>query len=182
MTSKQNLPPPAYQEYAANMLANATFRAASLSARGLLYQLRLECWANVGHVPSDATTLAKYLGLSFDEFSNGYAEIRRFFHADDDKLTCPELDDYRAYLADIKKKQSDGGKRGASKTNAGKARGTRDSLSKDSSVQVSPAQDSLADQAGGVSPHQEWVDDYEAAQNHSNDNLRDDIDFERKHR
>lgn len=48
--------PPAYQEYAADMLSNRHFRMMTLQQRGLLYTLRLECWVN-GSVPCDLTSL-----------------------------------------------------------------------------------------------------------------------------
>ena len=52
---------PAYQEYASTMLADISFRSMNLEERGLLYTLRLECWAN-GSLPSDITTLSIVLG------------------------------------------------------------------------------------------------------------------------
>ena len=163
MAFKQNLPPPAFQEYASNMLADATFRAASLSARGLLYQLRLECWANVGRVPSDPHLLAKYLGISLDEFNSAYPEIERFFSQVDGHLRCPVLDDYRASLVEIRRKQSEGGKKGAIKTNTGKARDTCDSLDKTSSVQVSSSKIRLGNQERNPNVHKEWIDEFDAS-------------------
>ena len=57
----ENRKPPAYQEYASNMLANISFRSMDLAQRGLLYTMRLECWANES-LPSNVDTLSNVLG------------------------------------------------------------------------------------------------------------------------
>lgn len=43
----QNRDAPAYQEYAATILAQLSFRTMTLQERGLLYTMRLECWVNM---------------------------------------------------------------------------------------------------------------------------------------
>ena len=53
----QHRDPPAYQEYAASMMARTEYRVLSLEGRGLLYTLRNECWVN-GQLPADPATLA----------------------------------------------------------------------------------------------------------------------------
>ena len=67
----QNRKPPAYQEYASELLANKHFRLMSLPERGLLFTLKLECWANMT-VPSKKEALARYLGLTSNEVSDAY--------------------------------------------------------------------------------------------------------------
>lgn len=62
----QNRPPPAYQEYAASMIADQRFRAMSLAERGLLYTMRIECWVNHS-LPKTPEKLAKVLGLEIAE-------------------------------------------------------------------------------------------------------------------
>lgn len=57
----QHRDPPAYQEYAASMMARTEYRVLSLEGRGLLYTLRNECWVN-GQLPADPATLARVLG------------------------------------------------------------------------------------------------------------------------
>ena len=52
MSMAQNRTPPAYQEYAASVIANGDYRVLSLAERGLLYTLKLECWVN-HRVPKD---------------------------------------------------------------------------------------------------------------------------------
>ncbi len=70
----QNRNPPAYQEYAASMLASKEFRLMTLEQRGFLYTLKLECWENQ-QVPSDHEELAKYLGVQGDEINRAFAPI-----------------------------------------------------------------------------------------------------------
>lgn len=113
----QNRKPPAYQEYASELLANKHFRLMSLAERGLLYTLKLECWAN-NTVPIKTEALSKYLGLTLNEVAEAFSEeVKAFVAINGDDLTIPELDDYRKHLTEIREKQSTGGKSGASITN-----------------------------------------------------------------
>jgi hypothetical protein len=116
MTSnaKTSRPPPAYQEYASDMLANARYRTMSLAERGLMDTIRRECWLN-GSVPKDPQTLAEYLGKEgvIANLSNGVLSFFREWH---DQLICPELDTYKTALADQKQRMSDGGRRGGRST------------------------------------------------------------------
>jgi uncharacterized protein YdaU (DUF1376 family) len=156
---------PAYQEYAASMLANKHYRLMSLAERGLLYAMRLECWENID-LPSKVDDLAKYLGVNESEVSSAFTDrVKSFFKIDGNKLTCPELDNYRQHLNDRKAKQSEGGKKGAAKTNAkfkdaGNSqvprRDRRESLVKYSSDQFSKTQ-SLEN----ADITDEWIDEYE---------------------
>lgn len=73
----QNRKPPAFQEYAADILVNKHFRLMSLEERGLLFTLRLECWANIT-IPSNQEELAKYLGIGVDELSRAFTKRIRF--------------------------------------------------------------------------------------------------------
>ena len=109
---------PAYQEYAASVLASIQFREAGMASRGLLWTLKLECWVN-GKVPADPKRLAKVLGTS-DDLTQLLAEVISFFEIEGEYLTCPELDAYRTELNDRRTRQSAGGKAGAEKTNSAK--------------------------------------------------------------
>lgn len=102
--SAQNREPPAFQEYAAAMLSRREYRAMSLSERGLLYSLRLECWANKT-VPADPAILSKVLGYSQDEISAALPAVMSFFTLAGEEIFSPELDDYRAHLAKIRMAQ-----------------------------------------------------------------------------
>jgi hypothetical protein len=110
----QNRRPPAYQEYAAEILAQIPFRSMSLQGRGLLFTLRLECWVNK-QLPSDPETLAKVLGLPVDQVSGSLAEVLPFFIIKGDFIVCPELENYREHLDYINKMKSEGGKNSAAK-------------------------------------------------------------------
>lgn len=113
----QNRKAPAYQEYASSMLANRQFKCMSFSERGLLYTLRLECWENK-EVPSKPDELSKYLGVSMNHIDSSLTgRVKHFFIENIDSFSCPELDNYRQHLDEIKIKQSAGGRKGAEKTN-----------------------------------------------------------------
>ncbi|TXI38905.1 MAG: hypothetical protein E6Q59_05840 [Nitrosomonas sp.] len=112
----QNREPPAFQEYAATMLSNLQFRRMSLQDRGLLFTMRLECWVNK-QLPSDHHDLAKILGLPVDEVTVSLTAAMEFFEITGDFIVCPELENYRAHLAERKRKQSQGGKHGSAITN-----------------------------------------------------------------
>ncbi|OGT34883.1 MAG: hypothetical protein A2W28_01100 [Gammaproteobacteria bacterium RBG_16_51_14] len=112
----QNRDAPAYQEYAATMLSQIPFRTMTLQDRGLLYTMRMECWVNV-RLPHSHSDLAKVLGLSVAEVAGSLAAVMPFFEIVDGFIISPEMEDYRAHLADRKSKQSHGGKRGSAITN-----------------------------------------------------------------
>lgn len=100
----QNREPPAFQEYAADMLARREYRAMTLAERGLLYSLRLECWVN-RTAPADPAILAKVLGYSADEVRAALPAVLAFFTVSGDEVFSSELDDYRAYRARIRNDQ-----------------------------------------------------------------------------
>ena len=132
----QNRPAPCYQEYTASMLANVNFRQMPLAARGLLYTLRLECWEN-HRLPADPSKLASVLRFDESEIIAAMQWLDTFIRIKDGWLTSPELDDYRQHLADRLKAQSNVGKKGAAKTNAGKSQVACESVVKLNTVQPS---------------------------------------------
>jgi len=123
------------------MLANVNFRQMPLAARGLLYTLRLECWEN-HRLPADLGKLASVLRFDESEIIAAMQWLDTFIRTKDGWLTSPELDDYRQHLADRRKAQSNGGKKGAAKTNAGKSQAPRESVVKSSTDQLSPVHNS----------------------------------------
>jgi len=123
------------------MLANVHFRQMPLAARGLLYTLRLECWEN-HRLPADLGELAGVLRFDESEIIAAMQWLDTFIRTKDGWLTSPELDDYRQHLADRRKAQSNGGKKGAAKTNAGKSQAPRESVVKSSTDQLSPVHNS----------------------------------------
>ena len=112
----QNRDAPAYQEYAATILAQLPFRTMTLQDRGLLYTMRLVCWVNV-RLPQSHNDLAKVLGLPVAEVAGSLAAVMPFFEIVDGFIISPELENYRAHLEDRKSKQSHGGKLGSEITN-----------------------------------------------------------------
>ncbi len=105
----QNRKPPAFQEYAADMLARREYRAMGLAQRGLLYSLRLECWVN-RTAPADPALLAKVLGYSAEEIRAVLPAVLAFFTVAGEEIFSPELDDYRAYRARIRLDQVESAK------------------------------------------------------------------------
>lgn len=108
--------PPAYQEFAASILAKLHFRKMSLQDRGLLYTMRMECWVN-RKLPNEESELALVLGLPVDQVRQSLPHVMPFMERVDNFITCPELDNYRELLAERRRKQSKGGKVGANITN-----------------------------------------------------------------
>lgn len=180
----QNREPPAFQEYAATIMASIDFRTMSLAARGLLYTMRLECWVN-RRLPADPAKLARMLGFDVMQVAAMLPDVMGFFGTDGAYIFCQELDDYRSHLEGQRKRQSEGGKQGAKLTNArhsgessgsppsessgspaGEARAarraTRGSLVQNSQVQHNPSKNSPMQAIEGSVDH-EWVDDYESA-------------------
>jgi hypothetical protein len=141
----QNRNAPAYQEYAAALLAQLPFRTMTLQDRGLLYTMRLECWVNV-RLPQSPADLAKVLGLPVAEITESLAAVMPFFQIVDGFVISPELENYRAHLAERKSKQSKGGKIGSAITNRKREHATRHATDEPSST---PASTSRLTRRGG---------------------------------
>ena len=116
MANDQGRAPPAYQEFAASMMANLDYRQMSVGGRGLLYSLKLECWVNY-RLPADPQALARVIGFQPNEVRQLLPEVMPFFAIENDFIVCPELENYRVHLARIRAAQSDGGKHGSAVTN-----------------------------------------------------------------
>jgi hypothetical protein len=68
-------------------------------------------------IPKELQELAAYLGKSHEEVSaNLSVRVLSFFRERHDQLICPELDAYRASLADQKQKMAEGGHKGGKVT------------------------------------------------------------------
>ena len=174
----QNRDAPAYQEYAATILAQLPFRTMRLQDRGLLYTMKLECWVNV-RLPHNHNDLAKVLGLPVAEVAASLAAVMPFFAVVDGFIISPELENYRVHLEERKSKQSHGGKRGSAITNGKRNRpaktvdtGVTSTLSStsrlprrgrdESLVQPStekPSQNQSSVKGGAVDP---WLKEYSA--------------------
>lgn len=104
--------PPAFQCYASNIISLMPYRLMTLEERGLWITLYLECWVNES-IPADTSKLAKYIGVLKEDVDRLLsASVKHFYSFSQDEIRCPELDDYRAELAQVRKKQADGGKLG----------------------------------------------------------------------
>ena len=174
----QNRKPPAYQEYAATMLADRNYKLMTLEERGLLYSMRLECWHN-RDLPSSLNDLAKYLGIEFEELNKAFSDrVKSFFKENNRSLNCPELEDYRQHLVDIRLKQSKGGKQGAaivneknkriqaqlSNTSAGNPQAPQ-RVSRSSLVQLNEVKQSQDQSLDSGINQDKWIDDYDRASN-----------------
>lgn len=109
-------PPPAYQEYASDMLANMQYRMMSLSERGLLDTMRRECWVNK-QVPMKEDDLANYLRIDRAEIEACLtSRVLSFFVDRAQFLICPELEHYREELLARQQKMAAGGQKGGEAT------------------------------------------------------------------
>lgn len=169
-TMTQNRDAPAFQEYAASMMARFEYRGLSLSERGLLYTLRLECWVN-RLLPADAPTLARVLRYEIQDIADALPNVMPFFESDGTSLMCPELENYRTHLDGRREKLSAAGRKGAAKTN--KRRADPDPATPAATPQpgrgplVKKRQDksnSIPAMKGDVQGD-EWVNDYDRASN-----------------
>ncbi len=165
---------PAYQEYPANVMARIEYRVMTLAQRGLMTTLRHECWVNK-QVPAEPRTLARMLGYDVAEIEAALPAVMPFFAVLGGRITCPELDAYRAHLEGIRERQSQGGKQGAAKTNErhqrpGPKGGSGDPpsdprLTRESLVQLSSVQPNSIQVLSEAPVSDEWVTDYDKASN-----------------
>jgi len=103
--SDQNRQPPAYQEYASDMIARLDYRTLTLPQRGLLYSMRLECWVNQ-YLPETPNVLARILGFDVAEVAAELPYVMPFFKVENGRIFSPELEGYRAQLEARKEAQS----------------------------------------------------------------------------
>jgi uncharacterized protein YdaU (DUF1376 family) len=118
----QNRQPPAYQEYAATMLADIKYRLMSLAERGLMDTMRRECWVN-GGLPANPGPLAKILHYDQAEIEAALPAVMPFFAVERDLLVSPDLEHYRNHLAEARERQAAGGRRSANKRKAEQGKG-----------------------------------------------------------
>lgn len=105
-------PPPAWQCYASDDMADERYKLASLGEIGLLTAMRNYAWVN-GSVPRDKGTLARLLSLNLAEVERHHGTlIEANFRPDpndETRLFSPDLERQRQRLAHIRKKQSRAG-------------------------------------------------------------------------
>jgi hypothetical protein len=174
-------------EYAAAMMSVVEYRTLTLSERGLLYSMRLECWVNHS-LPESPSTLARILGYDVAEVKSALPAVMKFFSFANGQIVSPDLEDYRAYLKRIRDKQKEGGKRGAELSNKNRnskpIRGgsgcptsnpkdnpqvtrtpTRGSSVQSSPIQLSQNQSSVKGINLNDNSTDQWIADYDKASN-----------------
>lgn len=107
--SAQNRTPPAYQEYASDMIARFDYRTLTLPQRGLLYSMRLECWVNQ-FLPESPSVLARILGFDVNEVAAELPCVMQFFACENGRIFAPDLEAYREHLDERHRRQSDAAK------------------------------------------------------------------------
>ncbi len=174
----QNRKPPAYQEYAATILADRNFRLMTLAERGLFFSMRLECWQN-GEVPAIESDLAKYLSYDLADIKEALTlRVTSFFNLTNSLFNFPELDSYKQHLEQRKTKQSEGGKRGAATSNKPRKQASASDAamlsgssqvprqgSRGSLVQSSTEKQSQDQPLKKSNTHDAWINDYDRASN-----------------
>ena len=178
MKKPNSRPAPAYQEYAADMLAKREFRLMSLSERGMFWTMRMECWVNTC-VPSDKQNLAKIFNLTESQVETALSSnVLKFFNSKNDSLFCQELDFYRENLNARSKAQSEGGRNGGKVTQA-KTREAKANLeakpkllSKEEEIRNESKGEQLINK--GLSPDQEeWLSGYDNKTSSKGKNYQD---------
>jgi len=134
----QNRSAPAYQEYAANMMARFDYRTLSLAQRGLLYSMRLECWVNQ-FLPESPEIIARILGFDRAEIAAELPFVMSFFDVQNGRIFSPDLEAYRDRLNSIRERQAQGGRAGAEKTNARQSRAGKGSRGKSGNPSADPS-------------------------------------------
>lgn len=163
----QNRKPPSFQEYAATILSSKAFRVMNLSQRGLLFTMRLECWVNQA-IPSLPNELARYLGLNSKEVSDALSsDVVSYFNDSEGSYNCPELEDYRQHLKELRDKQRAGGKKAAAITNSKwkEKESSNPQVTCESLVQLSPVKLSSTQSLERSNIHDDFIEEYESASN-----------------
>lgn len=109
-------PCPYYEEFASDILANRDYRLMSLGEKGLLWQIRNECWVN-GGVPSNIVELAKVLGCEQSQLDENLTpRVLNFLAKSGDSWTCPELDEQRENFMARREERVRSGSKGGTAT------------------------------------------------------------------
>ena len=128
--------PPAYQTYASDDLASSKYYMLTLAERGLMESMRRVYWIEDG-IPADAEVLASAVRRPAEEVRAALSQhVLDYFVEnphDASKLLCRVLAGQMAEQMDRRRKQSEGGKEGARKTNSS-ARSNRSSTSSSGSM------------------------------------------------
>lgn len=100
------------------MLTNMAYRRLNNDGQALLFRLYMEYWENPGTLPSDPKELAIILSKTEEEIACNLPSLAPLVIDENGFIVVPELRDYREHLDERRKRQSEGGRVGALKTNA----------------------------------------------------------------
>lgn len=176
--------PPAFQEYAANLLASVEIRQLNEFELGLLFLVRLECWVNV-KLPADPRRLALLLNRSQEWIETCLPALldTSLLEEKDGFITSPGHEVYREKLRQTREAKAKGGQKGAEITNrkkrtsndAGMSSGmssgmphNAERVSRGSLVQHRVVQNNLekhSNQGEGFSDVDPWLDEYDNTPN-----------------
>lgn len=103
---------PSFQLYASDLMTRMDYRLMTLAERGLLLSMWCECWANTT-LPASPADLSALLGK--DAAGALTPRVLAFFENFNGSLISPDLEAYRARVVDMRKRMSDGGRKGGTR-------------------------------------------------------------------
>lgn len=169
---------PGLMIYPADMLSSRRYQTMSAEERGVLDSIRNECWVN-GSVPANKALLAKILLLEIDEVRRGLTErVLHYLDEENGEFTMPDVERYRAEKEEVRRKQSQGGKKGmksrwAESTDLSNSSGNKRLTNQHNKVAITPRDrvrgrdKSETESAGGVVDN-EFVEQMERYERESN--------------
>jgi hypothetical protein len=167
-------PNPAFLSFAADFIADETYREASAAERGLAWSLMNYCWVN-GDAPADAEGIARHLSLSPEDAGRIDCNlVKKHFERTGDpkpRLACPELKRQRKAKEEHSRIMSDAGARGGRSTQE-RARGLSQasSLAKAGEMNRNEMKGKEAPLERSVNPrpeeHAAWIADFDSASNY----------------
>jgi len=105
-------PPPAFQFYASDTIADEAFKLLSLEERGLWITMLAQCWVN-GSVPADPTALGKVLGLEAGLVSRSLSPVSQLFGQKEGRFYSADLERQRDMYAERQLERQRAGRKGA---------------------------------------------------------------------
>ncbi len=166
MTKPSKRPPPAYFEYASDILSNLDYRLMRLDERGLWDTMRKECWVN-GFVPSNSQDLSVVLNLPVGIVELALTDrVLKFFTQKDNALVSDELESYRAKVLLQRELMSIGGAKVGQQTQRGNRQskatleGRVKGLNRDEMQRGEMRGKESPKSAIDLEQHKEWLEDY----------------------
>jgi hypothetical protein len=111
--SNMSSPLPWFRVFSSHYLSDRHFRIASLEERGLLFSMLLECWSNLD-TPSEPNELSQIIGVPLQQVDLALTpKVLSFFKKRGNSYYSEYLDGQRSSFLEKRKKQIEGGKKGA---------------------------------------------------------------------